>query len=57
MDPNENLKEQLRLAEIIIESQDGNTHLFAEELAELVLGLDHWLSCGGSLPDAWHRDR
>lgn len=45
MDPNENLRKQLEIAD-----QDD-----AEDLAELVLDLNRWLCGGGFLPDAWKR--
>jgi len=59
MDPNETLKEMLRLAGKLAEpgsyeyATDWPGH-DAERLAELVLALDEWLSDGGGFyPAAW----
>lgn len=51
MDPNDNLSEQLALAELI---QRGNcSEEDYDRLAELVLALDEWIRGGGFLPDVW----
>ena len=59
MDPNANLKEQRKIASIILEWFDTATEeadfpeTEAQRLAELVQSLDEWISKGGFLPDAW----
>ncbi len=60
MDPNANLKEQLEMANAIIEAIDksGDSSLSileaqAEELARLALALNEWITKGGFLPSAW----
>lgn len=59
MDPDENLTEQLRLAESILAAGDAcNSDLLdiaddAERLAELVQALHGWLKKGGFLPSPW----
>ena len=67
MDPTENLRRQRELAKQIVSILDntgdeGLSELeeldvidFANELAELVQGLDQWLSRGGFLPADWKR--
>lgn len=58
MDPNENLKEQLELANHILE-HIGDTDINDEayRLAELVTTLDEWLhDKKGFLPKRWRRD-
>jgi len=62
MDPNENLARQLKLAQAIIATADGDELApglrdisdedRAEELAQLVLALAQWRSMGGFAPDA-----
>lgn len=64
MDPDANLKEQLALAESIIEQADSDdsdgdmpqidTH-DAVRLAELVLAINEWISRGGFLPQQWRK--
>lgn len=46
MDPDENLKEQLEIAE-------GDDDEDLARLAELVSGLDGWIERGGFLPQRW----
>ena len=67
MDPNANLKEQLALAQEILDIWDrwdddnlrfgvGRPLLVSDKasrLAELVQALDGWLSNGGSPPSRW----
>lgn len=56
MDPNANLQEQLELANEILDMVDRGittSDAQAERLAELVVTLDTWLTCGGFLPSAW----
>ena len=48
MDPNENLKQQLELAQSMRGSEED-----AMELAELVIELDKWLTNGGTPPEKW----
>jgi len=52
MDPDINLREQLRLAQEILETEEGIAWR-ANELAELVLALDQWLTAGGCQPERW----
>jgi hypothetical protein len=59
MDPDANLAEQLRLADLLVDDmwnlplreQQEN----AARLAELVRSLDGWIKGGGFLPAAWRR--
>lgn len=56
MDPDDNLRNQLELAEAIIDQYDqygevGNYAAF--ELATLVLALQEWIQRGGYIPFAW----
>lgn len=52
MDPDENLKEQLRLANKFV--SDGCSD--ARRLAELILALDKWIcDDGGFLPGRWKK--
>jgi hypothetical protein len=55
MDPNANLDEQLALAKELLDpaSWAFNVEEKAVRLAELVEGLDHWLTGGGFLPTRW----
>jgi hypothetical protein len=61
MDPNENLKEQLRLANEMVdaaEDTDPSVQIDPKDayrLAELVLALDGWLASRGFYPDRWLR--
>ena len=50
MDPDANLRAQLLIAQRIVDASPG---LDAERLAELVLALHDWITCGGFLPAAW----
>lgn len=51
MDPNETLTSAIVLARTIVDSEASDDN--ANELAELVLALDEWLTKGGFYPDAW----
>jgi hypothetical protein len=55
MDPNENLKQQLELARLLITDDVSIDSYFdrAEHLADLVLSLHDWINKGGALPDVW----
>lgn len=55
MDPDANLKEQLELAQEIVDSEDTGFNHQAEawRLAELVLALNEWMCRGGFSPEAW----
>ena len=58
MDPNANLKEQLKLAHRILsefdnEKMNGFVLQDSERLAELVIALNEWLSAGGFKPEQW----
>lgn len=58
MDPNANLAEQLRLAQLIRDCDDNSCSLCGQRgarLAELVEALNEWISKGGFLPFAWVR--
>lgn len=60
MDPNVALEEIRRLIETCLDSSVPTKPTPKEaflELAELVDGLDGWLSKGGFLPDAWEANR
>jgi hypothetical protein len=54
MDPNATLELLRGLAAQILEqfAEDATTDL-GVELAEAVENMDHWLTKGGCLPDAW----
>jgi hypothetical protein len=54
MDPDTNLKEQLRLVGIMQDGEpNGDDINHAIRLAELVGALDQWLANGGHLPYRW----
>jgi hypothetical protein len=56
MDPDENLKQQLRLAREMLAAQDSGSYTAFDDvarLAELVIALDEWLHKGGALPRVW----
>jgi hypothetical protein len=64
MDPNANLDQQLDIAKRIQQLADSDEPLerfaekleaLAEELADRVEALDHWLAGGGFLPARWQR--
>lgn len=58
MDPDENLEEQLELAESILESVDEEEDPDPDDavrLAELVVALNDWLVMSGALPRRWKR--
>ena len=70
MDPDANLIEQRRIAARILTLQDSaddagvltlqaQTELvqLSERAAELITGLDQWLSAGGFLPAPWQKGR
>jgi hypothetical protein len=55
MDPTANLIEQIRLAESIIDQNDGSVDVVdACRLAELVIALRDWIAGDGAMPD-WAR--
>jgi hypothetical protein len=57
MDPNANITEQLELATALVDgtlTYDHERTTAGEELAELVLALDEWITRGGFLPGRWH---
>jgi hypothetical protein len=54
MDPDENLKQQRRLAERILRNEGGDSHEIVR-LAELMQALDEWIAGGGFLPAAWRK--
>jgi hypothetical protein len=62
MDPNENLSEQRRLRQALLDTAPGMkinlsksplAREYARRLAELSEELDNWLSKGGFLPVQW----
>lgn len=61
MDPNENLTEQLSLAQGLVDIDPDNMDTRvgfdllsdAARLAELVIALDRWIRQGGFRPTAW----
>lgn len=53
MDPDANIKEQLDLAERLVEGRGSADD--AARLAELVLALNGWLTRGGFYPAPWRR--
>lgn len=56
MDPTENLRMQLRIADRLIEADDKDLRPLptdAVALAELVIALDEWVKAGGFLPSQW----
>jgi hypothetical protein len=61
MDPNEALKEILRLAAIVQDrcarGENPDIDGAADDLVKAIIGLDEWLAKGGFLPDAWNAPR
>lgn len=58
MDPNENLRLQLRISKSIMAAIDKGKSVDEEDanrLAELVESLDQWILRGGFLPKRWKR--
>ena len=57
MDPNEALRQIREAIRDLDEASRGHGDLLesAMRVADLVSGLDHWLSKGGFLPEAWQR--
>lgn len=59
MDPEENLRQIRQLAFLLTDPSDSPTALdhgaLGEQLAELVIAQDEWLSKGGFLPKDWSR--
>jgi hypothetical protein len=53
MDPDKNLKDQLDLANDLLEEDDDEKSL---RLAELVLDLNEWILKGGFLPKDWNNN-
>lgn len=58
MDPTANLKEQLRITNLLLEEAGESRDMeLAERLAELVYALNEWISGGGFLPQEWAEGR
>jgi hypothetical protein len=57
MDPNAALSRIRELVEANNRVTDASRLDIADELAELIDGLDNWLSRGGFPPDAWDRSK
>lgn len=58
MDPDANLKEQLRLVRRLSAQIDSDHEPDAgdvDRLCELVRSLDEWIAGGGFLPERWSR--
>jgi hypothetical protein len=62
MDPNANLKEQLALAQDLLDRIDEHGYDYpalsdgnVECLCELVLALNNWIAGGGFLPSRWQK--
>ena len=61
MDPEANLREQLELAESMVDNpEESEEHVDdmcndGRRLAELVLALNEWITKGGFLPTSWKR--
>lgn len=55
MDPDVNLREQLELVRNVDEMSDSDKIYAFERLADLVEGLNEWLTHHGHLPKAWQR--
>ena len=53
MDPDAALEELRDLKTSVLDDVNGADNADARRLAELIDGLDHWLSTGGFLPGAW----
>lgn len=55
MDPNENLREQLKRARVLVDRDASTADLvdMGAELAEYVLALNEWITKGGFPPAAW----
>ncbi|TAL43759.1 MAG: hypothetical protein EPN91_05840 [Salinibacterium sp.] len=57
MDPDSNLRDQLRLAKQLLAEVDEGSQPDQDDigrLAELVIALDNWIAGGGFLPKAWN---
>lgn len=55
MDPDENLKEQRRIAKSVLDCEGDCDSGDLVRLCELVQALDEWISKGGFLPKRWAR--
>lgn len=58
MDPTANLKEQIEIADQILEDEEDDTDpdpADAVRLAGLVHALHHWMQKGGHLPEQWKK--
>ena len=59
VDPDANLKEQIRIAKQIIQAIDKGEEIDmferGDRLAELVIALDEWITRGGFIPGRWVR--
>lgn len=60
MDPDENLREQLELANSVVNLDPDEDYIDVNDyrrLSELVLAFDGWILGGGFLPERWRNDR
>ena len=60
LDPDENLREQKKIAADLLRAQErGGFSSFDDvaRLAELVLALDEWMAKGGFPPNAWKQKK
>lgn len=55
MDPNVTLAEIRVIARLAVEGKLADAHASTEDLAELILALDTWVTSGGFLPTDWQR--
>lgn len=59
MDPNANLKEQLRIVEQLREADhacdEAQVMVLSSRLCDLVVALDSWIRSGGFLPADWQK--
>lgn len=56
MDPDENLREQLKLASRCVEAYESDRPLHEADvyrMSELIIAMDEWIRNGGFLPKAW----
>lgn len=57
MDPNANLDEMLELSKQLLAGELTYPDEAAVRLAELIEGLDHWITGGGFLPERWQQQK
>lgn len=55
MDPDANLREQLEIVANADEMSDSDKVYAFERLAELIDGLNEWITHNGHLPKAWKK--